>query len=92
VHEAITFLDRTHKAAKVLTRGRSSGHIESQHGPVRRLKSLPLSLIFKSYIQGVQFYEDLIDELIEAGITPYATLYHWDLPQGLLNAANGTHG
>jgi beta-glucosidase/6-phospho-beta-glucosidase/beta-galactosidase len=40
----------------------------------------------------VQFYEDLINELMEAGITPYATLYHWDLPQGLLNAANGTHG
>jgi len=32
---------------------------------------------------GVKFYSDLVDALLEAGITPYATLYHWDLPQAL---------
>lgn len=29
---------------------------------------------------GVAFYDRLVDGLLERGITPYATLYHWDLP------------
>ena len=32
---------------------------------------------------GVRFYSDLIDALLEAGIEPYITLYHWDLPYEL---------
>ena len=32
---------------------------------------------------GVDFYDRLVDGLLEADITPNATLYHWDLPQAL---------
>lgn len=33
--------------------------------------------------QGVDFYERLVDELLGAGIIPWLTLYHWDLPQAI---------
>jgi beta-glucosidase len=35
---------------------------------------------------GVDFYSRLVDALLERGIEPWATLYHWDLPQALQDA------
>ncbi|HYF88272.1 GH1 family beta-glucosidase [Azospirillum sp.] len=36
--------------------------------------------------RGLDFYDRLVDGLLEAGITPMACLYHWDLPQPLEDA------
>lgn len=32
---------------------------------------------------GLQFYSDLVDELVSVGIEPMITLYHWDIPYAL---------
>jgi beta-glucosidase len=33
--------------------------------------------------RGLGFYDRLVDGLLERGVTPWLTLYHWDLPQSL---------
>ena len=41
--------------------------------------------------EGINFYHKVIDECYKLGLTPYVTLYHWDLPQELENRGGWTN-
>jgi beta-glucosidase len=41
--------------------------------------------------KGVAFYDRLIDGMLERGLKPFATLYHWDLPSPLADKGGWTN-
>ena len=40
---------------------------------------------------GLDHYSRMVDALLAKGVTPYATLFHWDLPQGLQDKGGWTN-
>lgn len=42
-------------------------------------------------LKGLDFYDRLIDRVLEAGVEPWACLYHWDLPLGLHDLGGWTN-
>nr|ATP16791.1 multidomain GH1 [Lyrodus pedicellatus] len=61
--------------------------IKSLNVPLYRLSIAWTRIYPKGYGElnqaGVDFYNNFIDALLEIGVEPLVTLYHWDLPQGL---------
>ncbi len=41
--------------------------------------------------QGLAFYDRLVDGMLERGLAPYQTLYHWDLPSALADKGGWTN-
>ncbi len=42
-------------------------------------------------VHGLDFYDRVIDRCLEAGVDPWLTLYHWDLPQALEDKGGWTN-
>jgi beta-glucosidase len=98
-----TFAHTPGKIADYTTADRANDHYHRYRQDVGLIKSLGVKAYRFSIAwprifpdgtgapnpKGLNFYNRLIDELLANGIEPYATLYHWDLPQALEDRLGG---
>jgi beta-glucosidase len=98
-----TFAHRPGNIADGSNADRAADHYRRYKEDVRLMKDIGVSAyrfsiawprVFpdgngKPNLKGLDFYNRLVDELITNGIEPYATLYHWDLPQSLQDRFGG---
>lgn len=52
---------------------------------------LPKGYVWDIREEGLQYYDDLINELLANDIEPMVTIYHWDLPQTLQDLGGWTN-
>jgi beta-glucosidase len=98
-----TFVHTPGKIVDHSTADRASGHYHRYKEDVRLIKALGVKAYRFSIAwprvfpegsgtpnpKGLDFYDRLLDELLTNGIEPFATLYHWDLPQPLQDRLGG---
>ncbi len=98
-----TFSHTPGKTAKGATGDVADDHYHLYKKDVQLMKSLGVKVyrfsiawprVFPTGIgapnpKGLDFYNRLVDELLANDIQPFATLYHWDLPQALQDTGGG---
>lgn len=52
---------------------------------------LPNGFVNNTNQAGINYYNNLIDEMLKNGIVPFVTMYHWDLPNGLQKLGGWTN-
>ncbi|XP_068602674.1 lactase/phlorizin hydrolase-like [Brachionichthys hirsutus] len=66
-------------------------HIKTYQFSISWARIFPSGRLDSQSEKGARYYDKLIDALVESGIDPVATLYHWDLPQELQDNGGWTN-
>ncbi len=77
--------DHYHRWAEDIALMRTLG-VDAYRFSIAWPRILPTGFARSPNLAGLDWYDRFVDALLEAGITPWVTLYHWDLPQPLEDA------